>query len=227
MIESDHEDFEKHPHDPDHQVDDSDASKLPEFEVKVKMCKTARAIELPYYQKDQEMIYKNFSTPKGLVLIINNKEFDQLETRYGTEVDEEKLKNLFEQFGYKVQILNDRTAKEMMEDAKKFAEDIGHESAQSCIVVVLTHGEYDELTGKDCSPPYNAKFTKNYDPIKYGRVNTHVFLRCFNSEKAPLLANKPKLFFFQACRGGECQSLNFLTHFSTPFREKRQRYICH
>ena len=96
-----------------------------------------------------------------------------------------------------------------MKDAKKFAEDIGHENAHSCIVVVLSHGDYDELLGKDSSSPNNARFKENYNPIKYGRVNTHAFLSCFNSEKAPLLANKPKLFFFQACRGGECQSLNF------------------
>ncbi|PAV78361.1 hypothetical protein WR25_06196 [Diploscapter pachys] len=210
MITTDREDLKKYPRDANHQVDGPKASKLPKFEVQfqVEKCKETVAIKLPYYQKDKEMIYKNFSTPRGLVLIINNKEFDQLETRYGTEVDEKKLKNLFEQFGYKVQILNDRTAKEMMEDAKEFAKNIGHKNAQSCIVIVLSHGGYDELAGTNCSPSNDEEFKKarmkeDYDPIKYGRVNTHAFLRCFNSKEAPLLANKPKLFFFQACRGND------------------------
>lgn len=98
----------------------------------------------------------------------------------------------------------------MMEDAREFANDIGHMNAQSCIVVVLSHGDYDELAGKDCLPlDKEARMEKDYDPTKYGRVNAHDFLRCFNSENAENLARKPKLFFFQACRGGECQRPNF------------------
>lgn len=127
-----------------------------------------------------------------------------------------------------------------MEEARKFANNSMHEGKDCCIVVVLSHGGYDELAGVDCSPivrnfeeivneelkeaylrltanEYCREFEKfvkaeeTYNPLAYGRVNIHDFLDCFKSEggKATDLADKPKLFFFQACRGSECQSLNF------------------
>ena len=120
----------------------------------------------------------------------------------------------------------------MMDDAHEFANNPQHADTHSCIVVVLSHGAYDELAGTDYLPTNKdydnenpvtmkkyrkrlkefkkARTKNNYDPTEYGRVDTHEFLRCFNSENknAENLAHKPKLFFFQACRGGECQNLN-------------------
>lgn len=73
-----------------------------------------------------------------------------------------------------------------MRVARGFANLKEHIKAHSCVVVVMTHGQYDELAGSD----------GNY-------ISTHEFISCFNSESAPLLAGKPKLFIIQACRGGE------------------------
>ena len=56
MTTSDHENLEEHLHDAYYQADDSNAIRMPECEVKVQMCKTTVAIELPYYQKDKEMV---------------------------------------------------------------------------------------------------------------------------------------------------------------------------
>ena len=52
MIRPDHESPEEHPAYAVYQFNDPDAS----FEVKVGMCKTTVATELPYYQKDKEMV---------------------------------------------------------------------------------------------------------------------------------------------------------------------------
>lgn len=56
-------------------------------------------------------IYANFSTPKGLCLIINNENFASMPRRQGTEIDCANLKNLFRQLDYSVTIENDLNCK--------------------------------------------------------------------------------------------------------------------
>uniref|UniRef100_A0A914EB11 Caspase family p20 domain-containing protein n=1 Tax=Acrobeloides nanus TaxID=290746 RepID=A0A914EB11_9BILA len=113
------------------------------------------ARELPYYQyeKDRNNIYKNSS--KGYVLIINNEKFTyDAKKRKGTEIDERNLRRLFgrDGYGYEIVCKNNRTAEDMMKDAREFANSSMHEEKDSCIVVVLSHGAYDELAGKDHFP---------------------------------------------------------------------------
>lgn len=67
----------------------------------------------------------------------------------------------------------------------EFATHPKHKQMHSCVVVVLTHGEYDFITGVDGK-----------------QINLHQFLACLNAKNAPNLAGKPKIFFLQACRGG-------------------------
>uniref|UniRef100_A0AC35FXB0 Caspase family p20 domain-containing protein n=1 Tax=Panagrolaimus sp. PS1159 TaxID=55785 RepID=A0AC35FXB0_9BILA len=74
--------------------------KLPEdFEVD----ETDSKILASLYQKDE--VYPNFSTPKGLALIINNREFahSQYNPRMGTEVDESNIRKLLVKLGYQVE----------------------------------------------------------------------------------------------------------------------------
>lgn len=73
----------------------------------------------------------------------------------------------------------------MLSVARQFIHRPEHLSADSCVVIVLTHGENDVLFGVDGTT-----------------VNTHQFWSCFNSKNAPSLAGKPKLFIMQSCRGG-------------------------
>lgn len=75
---------------------------------------------------------------------------------------------------------------EMLTAAEEFVKDERHNNCHSCIVVVLTHGDRGTLTGTDCKP-----------------LKIEKFVGAFHGDKAPLLAGMPKLFFFQACRGGK------------------------
>lgn len=73
----------------------------------------------------------------------------------------------------------------MLTRLAKFAAHSEHKHMHSCVVVILTHGEYDCITGVDGK-----------------QVNLHEFFACLNAKNAPNLAGKPKIFFLQACRGG-------------------------
>jgi hypothetical protein len=68
-----------------------------------------------------------------------------------------------------------------------------HRHFDSCVVVVLSHGEYEEIIGADD-----------------GRLSIHEFLSCLNARNAPLLAGKPKIFIIQACRGCKTYGLKFV-----------------
>ncbi|VDL75964.1 unnamed protein product [Nippostrongylus brasiliensis] len=75
---------------------------------------------------------------------------------------------------------------EMLARVRSFANDPEHKHASSAIVVVLTHGERDQLLG-----------VGGDDDI----LSVYPFLEALNARNAPFLAGKPKLIFIQACRG--------------------------
>ncbi|KAK6046764.1 hypothetical protein COOONC_15732 [Cooperia oncophora] len=77
----------------------------------------------------------------------------------------------------------------MLSRVRSFASDPQHRFASSAIVIVLTHGERDQLLG-----------VSGDDDV----LSVYPFLEALNARNAPLLAGKPKLVFIQACRGGEC-----------------------
>lgn len=61
-----------------------------------------------------------------------------------------------------------------------------HEShGDSAILVILSHGEENVIIGVDDIP-----------------ISTHEIYDLLNAANAPRLANKPKIVFVQACRGG-------------------------
>jgi hypothetical protein len=55
-------------------------------------------------------MYRNFSQPKGLCLIINNRNFAASPPRLGTDVDAKNAMSLFTLLGYRVELKNDCTA---------------------------------------------------------------------------------------------------------------------
>uniref|UniRef100_A0A914W2P5 Uncharacterized protein n=1 Tax=Plectus sambesii TaxID=2011161 RepID=A0A914W2P5_9BILA len=136
---------------------------------------------------DPENMYPNFSNPKGLALIINNRRFRGrigLPERLGTDVDEVNMTRTLQQIGYKVKVKKDLSAAEMMSAMYRFAQKSEHKTADSTVVVVLTHGESGELFGSD----------------EYA-VSVDHFLATLNAANCFALRHKPKLFFLQACRG--------------------------
>jgi len=58
-------------------------------------------------------------------------------------------------------------------------------SVDCLAVAVLSHGNHERVTGKDG-----------------GTISEFDIIEAFNSRNCPAMANKPKLFILNACRGG-------------------------
>lgn len=164
--------------------------------LKIQVKKAAAAN--PYKTSDLPC-YPMTSDPRGLVLIIDNENFDNevLPTRTGSLVDANNLDILFEQLGFKVTLRRNLAYYDMMSEVQKFAAREEHKTGDMTVVVLLSHGRHGLIAAAD------------------GReLETEWVMRQFNNEGCPALRGKPKLFLLQACRGDEADygvlpSINF------------------
>lgn len=144
------------------------------------------AMQLP--SESEHDIYPMKSNPRGVALIISviNFENNNMPERDGGEIDEENLNRLFYYLEFTVVIHRNKTAEEIRMILRNFRIDERHRNADACIVVILSHGCEKGF----CS--YDANTISNKD-----------VLQMFNNKNCPILHNKPKLFFFQHCRGDD------------------------
>ena len=132
---------------------------------------------------DTETIYKMSRKPRGIAVIINNKNFlssTGMDPRHGTDVDRDALEKLFESLEFDVKIYNDVTKYEIRKIAQEMAA-WDHSDYDAFIFSILTHGKEGLLYGTD------------------GTISIRDLTSGFKD--ATTLAGKPKLFFFQACQG--------------------------
>ena len=127
----------------------------------------------------------NYIARSGYVLILNNYLFPQRVNveRTGSNEDVRKLKNLFDDFGFRSRVADNLTRSEMLSILKDTAEK--DFSKYDCFVcVILSHGSEGGVYGVD-------------DEIIYIKAITSLFRRdeCYS------LKGKPKIFLIQACRG--------------------------
>ena len=71
----------------------------------------------------------------------------------------------------------------MKKELEKFSQDVRHERADICIVVIMSHGT---LKGIKCADDAVLEYKS--------------ILESFNNIKCPMLKGKPKFFIFQSCR---------------------------
>ncbi|XP_072262232.1 caspase-7-like isoform X2 [Pyxicephalus adspersus] len=153
------------------------------------------------------------SLKKGKCVIINMETFDpsqKLDNRKGTDKDANSLKEVFESLGFTVQIKKNATHQEIVEVLNEAAQPDA--SQWSCFVfVVLSHGEEGRFHCFDDIVEVENLFSK--------------FRECKG------LVGKPKLFFFQACRGEkrDCG----VTTYSTAVKKNEYKipveadFLCH
>ena len=143
----------------------------------------------------------NISVGLKLLIIINNVEFNEynksqsdykkLPQRGGSNEDVRSIKRTFSGLqGWKVEekhILQDQTKAKI----KEKIESIQELKDLSCLAIfIMSHGsENDTIYASDGSYNLNKDVIEN-----------------LTADKCPSLAGKPKLFFIQACQGGQADS---------------------
>ncbi|CAK6966194.1 caspase-2 isoform X5 [Scomber scombrus] len=144
-----------------------------------------------FYLSHCQQSYRMNSLPRGFALVISNVTFDpcaapDLDPRKGGEVDDEVLRKVFTELDYVVTVHRDLTAQGMRTCIENFCRRPDHRTMDSCVVCLLSHGVEGGVYGTDGQ-----------------LLQLDWVFEAFDNAHCPLLQNKPKMFFIQACRGEE------------------------
>ncbi|XP_016064322.1 PREDICTED: caspase-10 [Miniopterus natalensis] len=137
----------------------------------------------------EETVYRMDRKHRGYCVVINNHNFTSLSERHGTNKDAECLKRVFQWLGFTVDVHVDVTKKCLEEVLQKYKSRPDHADRDCFVFCALTHGKFGAIYSSD----------EALIPIR--EIMSH-----FTAQQCPGLANKPKLFFIQACQGEEIQS---------------------
>ncbi|KAA0183851.1 caspase-1-like [Hyalella azteca] len=142
---------------------------------------------IPAHTPWKNLYYRMDSQKRGYCLVFNHKNFHpkvNMNTRKGTDKDRDDIVNLFTKLNFTVQVFNDLTLDSLKKQLDYYA--LGDHSAYDCLVVFfLSHGEDGVFYAQDAAFRHDELFD------------------VFDSSNCPTLAGKPKIFFIQACRGGQ------------------------
>ena len=159
--------------------------------------------------------YKINQDRPGYALVINNVDFDHMPPRIGSDVDDHNIKLLLR--AYNFEIFEDKktrnlTIAQMTDVLKRFAIFNDHGRYDCCIVIIMTHGHGGSLCATDWSDLTSSTCS----------INEEMILELFQGNKCVGLRGKPKLFFFQACRGPKQDTGTSYCKFSST--EKRSEF---
>ena len=129
--------------------------------------------------------YKMESKPRGVAIIINNRNFTcGMKDRDGTNRDAESLSKLFPYLGFCTKRYDNLKGKDMRAKLEVVGK-LDHSACDCLIIAILTHGIEGKL------------YSTDGDLIPVEEVTKY-----FDGNHCPSLIGKPKVFIFQACRGG-------------------------
>ena len=129
--------------------------------------------------------YEMTARPKGLCVIINNRDFSspRLGRRDGTDEDVGKLNDFFTRSEFKVTLFENQTDSDILEELKRISS-LDHRTYDCFVCFVLSHGQHESVYGTNG-----------------GLVSVSELQSFFSARQCRSLAKKPKMFFVQACQG--------------------------
>ncbi|KAH9498392.1 Caspase-7 [Bulinus truncatus] len=139
---------------------------------------------------------------RGFAVIINNEKFRDKTTEYqdrpGSSEDAKLLVKTFKHLGFHVLLLENLTALKVIETLHSVSRDYKHSVADCFLCVILSHGHQITKVFQDKNSALQEDVICGVD----GKVvSTRKILDYFTDSNCPNLKGKPRMFFFQACRG--------------------------
>ncbi|KAK7930458.1 hypothetical protein WMY93_006853 [Mugilogobius chulae] len=144
---------------------------------------------------DEIKSYKMDASPSGHCLIINNVEFEprsELNDRIGSNVDRDKLERRFKELNFAVEVKTNLTQRQIKRELSGLSKK-DHSEFDCCVVIILSHGT--EVS--------HNRFPGAVYGVDGLSVPVQLITNYLNGQHCPSLQGKPKLFFIQACGGGE------------------------
>lgn len=131
-------------------------------------------------------IYHMISNPRGFCFIINNIDFHNnvYPKRIGSETEANRLRDVFRELHFTVDLKNNLTKDEILAAILQYSKKADLRKHDAFILIVLSHGHSGYVVGSD-------GFGLQFEDI----------VKMLNNENCPQLIGKPKLFFFNCCRG--------------------------
>ncbi|XP_045473672.1 caspase-like [Harmonia axyridis] len=139
---------------------------------------------------DNDEVYYTRSLKRGQVLIINNREFKTRRLRKGSEHDVECLQSLFKQMSFDVTVHTELSINEMKNQIERFKSFDSNKISDICVVFIMSHGK--EEKGK------TFVLDKSDDGLETFWIEEQ-----FNNVNCETFIGKPKLIFYQMCRGSQ------------------------
>ncbi|KAM8829857.1 caspase-9 [Synchiropus picturatus] len=146
-------------------------------------------------RRDSIQTYKMDANPCGHCLIINNVEFDAqsgLSNRKGSNIDCDKLESRFQALKFIVEVKSNLTQRKIKHELSALRNK-DHSAYDCCVVIILSHG--NEVS--------HNRFPGAVFGVDGLQVPVQHITNYLNGQHCPSLQGKPKLFFIQACGGGE------------------------
>ncbi|XP_067405025.1 caspase-10 isoform X2 [Emydura macquarii macquarii] len=151
-------------------------------------------ISNPESKTEKLMTYKMDGPHRGYCLIINNFSFiGTLQKRRGSCKDAEVLAQVFTWLGLDVKTYEDKTSEEIEKLMQEWRSMKDLKDRDCFVCCILSHGESGSVYGID----------EQQVPIR-------TIMSYFSARQCPQLAEKPKLFFIQACQGKKIQQAVYI-----------------
>ncbi|XP_059189262.1 caspase-9 [Centropristis striata] len=149
----------------------------------------------PRTRKDSFQSYKMDASPCGHCLIINNVDFEpdsELSNRKGSNIDRDKLERRFKALNFIVEVRTNLKQRQIKHELSALSKK-DHSQYDCCVVIMLSHGT--EVS--------HSRFPGAVYGVDGKHVPVQYITNYLNGQHCPSLQGKPKLFFIQACGGGE------------------------
>ncbi|KAM9429321.1 caspase-9-like isoform 2-T4 [Salvelinus alpinus] len=146
-------------------------------------------------RRDSIQSYKMDANPCGHCLIINNVDFEpksELSKRTGSNIDCEKLERRFKSLNFIVLVKRNLKQKQIKQELSALSKK-DHSQYDCCVVIMLSHG----------TEVCNNRFPGAVHGVDGPNVPVQHITNYLNGQNCLFLQGKPKIFFIQACGGGE------------------------